>query len=284
MNQFKDKVAIVTGGASGIGRAICQVLGQRDAAVVIVVDINAEGVRQTAASITAAGGRAYAADLDVSHAEAVQHLVDETVSEYGRLDYMFNNAGIGIAGDTRDMTLGQWQRLLDINLGGVIYGTTSAYQVMVKQGFGHIVNTASAGGLFPLPFGTAYATSKYAIVGLSTSLRIEAAELGVKVSVVCPGGIQTGIINSMTLLKIDREEALSKFPTSILMDADKCAQVILRGVARNKAIIMVTAYAHLGWWFYRLFPGLVTALSGKMAHRVRALRRDSSASNPGATE
>ncbi|MCP4288411.1 MAG: SDR family NAD(P)-dependent oxidoreductase, partial [Gammaproteobacteria bacterium] len=143
-----------------------------------------------------------------------------------------------------------------------------------KQGFGHIVNTASAGGLFPLPFGTAYATSKYAVVGLSNSLRIEAAELGIKVSVVCPGGIQTDIINTVTLLKINREEAMSKFPTGILMDADKCAAVILQGVARNKAIIMVTAYAHLGWWLYRLFPGLVTALSGKMAHRVRALRSE----------
>ncbi|MCP4428094.1 MAG: SDR family oxidoreductase, partial [Chloroflexi bacterium] len=162
MNHFKDKVAIVTGGASGIGRAVCRALGHREAAAVIVADINAEGARQTAASITAAGGHAYAAGLDVSQAEAVQNLVDETVSTHGRLDYMFNNAGIGIIGDTRDMELEQWQRLLDVNLWGVIYGTTSAYQVMVKQGFGHIVNTASAGGLFPLPFGTAYATSKYA--------------------------------------------------------------------------------------------------------------------------
>lgn len=274
MNQFKDKVAIVTGGASGIGRAICQALGQREAAAVIVADINAEGARQTAATITAAGGRADAVDLDVSQAEAVQNLVDETVSAHRRLDYMFNNAGIGIIGEMRDMELEQWQHLLDVNLWSVIYGTTSAYQVMVKQGFGHIVNTASAGGLFPLPLGTAYATSKYAIVGLSTSLRIEAAELGVKVSVVCPGGIQTGIIDTVTLLKINREEAMLKFPAGIFMDAGKCADVILRGVARNKAIIMVTAYAHLGWWFYRLFPGLVTALSGKIAHRLRALRRE----------
>jgi NAD(P)-dependent dehydrogenase (short-subunit alcohol dehydrogenase family) len=274
MNPFKDKVAIVTGGASGIGRAICQALGRREAAAVIVADINTAGARQTAAAITAAGGRADTADLDVSLAEAVQNLVDETVSAHGRLDYMFNNAGIGIVGDARDMALEHWRHLLDINLWGVIYGTTSAYQVMVKQGFGHIVNTASAGGLFPLPLATAYATSKYGIVGLSTSLRIEAAELGVKVSVVCPGGVQTGIIDSVTLLKINRAEALSKFPASLFMDAGKCADVVLRGVARNKAIIMVTAYAHLGWWFYRLFPGLATALSGKMAHRLRALRRE----------
>ncbi len=274
MNHFKDKVAIVTGGASGIGRAICQALGQREAAAVIVADINVEGARQTAADIIADGGRAYTVDLDVSQAEAIQNLVDETVLKHGRLDYMFNNAGIGIIGDTRDMELEQWRHLLDVNLWGVIYGTNSAYQVMSKQGFGHIVNTASAGGLMPLPFGTAYATSKYAIVGLSTSLRIEAAELGVKVSVVCPGGIQTGIFDASTYLKINREEALSKLPTSILMDAGKCADVILRGVARNKAIIMVTAFAHLWWCFYRLFPGLVTALFGQIAQRVRALRSE----------
>jgi short-subunit dehydrogenase len=104
---------------------------------------------------------------------------------------MLNNAGIALGGEVRDMDLEHWRRILDVNLWGVIHGTTAAYQVMVKQGFGHIVNTASLGGLIPEPMATAYATTKHAVVGLSTSLRAEAAELRVKVSVVCPGFVQT---------------------------------------------------------------------------------------------
>lgn len=119
MNPFENKVAIVTGGASGIGRALCEELSQRGAAIVVVADINADGAQQVASSIVAAGGRAGEAHLDVSRADQVQGLVDDTVSEHGRLDYMFNNAGIAMCGEVRDMDLEHWQRIVDINLWGV---------------------------------------------------------------------------------------------------------------------------------------------------------------------
>jgi NAD(P)-dependent dehydrogenase (short-subunit alcohol dehydrogenase family) len=273
MENLRDSVAIVTGGASGIGCALCQELGRREATVV-VADIDAEGAKQVASAITESGGRAHAAYLDVSQAEAVQKLIDQTVSTHGRLDYMFNNAGIGIVGDARDVGLEHWRQIIDVNLWGVVYGTLSAYQVMVKQGFGHIVNTASAGGLIPLPMATAYATTKYAVVGLSTSLRAEAEGLGVKVSVVCPGGIRTGIIEAVTLIKINREEAMSKLPAMTLMDATKCARIILRGVARNRAIITVTAFARFAWWLYRFQPALLNPIISKMAQEFRVLREE----------
>ena len=271
MDGFKDRVAIVTGGAAGIGRALCEELGRRGA-VVIVADINAEGARQVASAIAAAGDRAHAAHLDVSRAEQVQQLVATTTLEHGRLDYMFNNAGIGLVAELRDASLEHWRRILDVNLWGVIYGATAAYQVMVKQGFGHIVNTSSAAGLLPAALGTAYAASKHAVVGLSTSLRAEAAALGVKVSVVCPGLVRTNIWNAVTYVRVNPEAVKATVSSIKMSEAADCARVILRGVARNQAIIVVTPLARLSWWLYRLYPALYDLLVRKMVGDFRALR------------
>ncbi|MFB0533577.1 MAG: SDR family NAD(P)-dependent oxidoreductase [Anaerolineae bacterium] len=272
MDQFRDKVAIVTGGASGIGRALCQELGQRGA-VVMVADINAEGAQQVASAIATTGGRARAAYLDVSQAEDVQRLVDETASEHGRLDYMFNNAGIAMAGEVRDTSLLQWRRLVDVNLWGVIYGTTAAYSLMVRQGFGHIVNTASLAGLVSFPALTPYAATKHAIVGLSTSLRAEAAGLGVKVSVICPGHVRTGIYDVATVLKASREDAWALIPFNA-MEAARAARVMLRGVARNRAIIIFPFHTRLPWWLHRLHPSLSAIWGSRVVRMFRALRRD----------
>jgi NAD(P)-dependent dehydrogenase (short-subunit alcohol dehydrogenase family) len=272
MDHFQDKVAIVTGGASGIGRALCQELGQRGA-VVIVADINSEGAEQVASAI-AAEGRARAVHLDVSQEEAVQKLIDETASEHGRLDYIFNNAGIAISGEVRDLNLEHWRRVLDVNFLGVLYGTTIAYELMVQQGFGHIVNTASLAGLIGYPTNTPYAATKYAVVGLSNSLRLEAAELGVKVSVVCPGYVDTGIYEAGTIVNVsqaDKEKLHAEIPFK-LMDVNKAAHAILRGVKRNKAIIVFPAHARLLWWLYRLNPSLLTPLGSSIVKGLRAAR------------
>lgn len=273
MRNFKDKVAIVTGGASGIGRAICEALGEHGA-VVKVADIDQAGVEQVVSAITAAGGRASAECLDVTHSEDVQELVRSTTSENDRLDYMFNNAGIAIAGEVRDMTLDQWRRIVDVNLMGVIYGTTAAYTIMHAQGFGHIVNTASMAGLLPIPTETAYTTTKFAVVGLSTALRLEAEDLGIRVSVVCPGFIQTGIFDTATVLKADVKELMKKIPFK-LMSSPEAARIILRGVVRNQAIITLPSYARPCWWLYRFFPAALRPWGRKMIRDFRNLRTES---------
>jgi NAD(P)-dependent dehydrogenase (short-subunit alcohol dehydrogenase family) len=273
MEHFKDKVAIVTGGASGIGRGLCEALNQHGAAMVIVADINAEGAQHVALGITTGNSMARAVHLDVSRSGDVQELINEVASEYGQLDYMFNNAGIALGGEVRDMALEHWRRILDINLWGVIHGTTSAYQVMVKQGFGHIVNTASVAGLVPVPLVTAYATTKHAVVGLSTSLRAEGAELGVKVSVVCPGFIRTGIFDrAIMVTKLNDDNGYPDWSSIKMMGPDDCARAILRGVASNKGVITVTAFARNLWWLYRLHPGLSTLLSRSGVKDFRAFR------------
>ncbi|HST20425.1 MAG TPA: SDR family oxidoreductase [Blastocatellia bacterium] len=268
MNQFKDKIAIVTGAASGIGRALCEELG-RNEAIVIAADINAEGSKLVASNIRENGGRAEAVSLDVSSAEDVQHLVDKIVSEHGRLDYMFNNAGIAVAGEVRDISIDQWRRIVDVNLFGVIYGATAAYPAMVKQGFGHIVNTASLAGLVGSPAMVPYSMTKYAVVGLSTSLRAEAEGLGVKVSAICPGFIQTGIFDAATYNKTRKEAVLELLPFK-LISADKAAQVILQGVARNKAIIVFPFYGRILWWLQRMNHSLINPISRKMVKDFRA--------------
>ncbi len=268
--KFTNKIAIITGGASGIGRAIGEELA-RHGGIVTLADINGSPAADAAKAIQVSGGKAQAAALYVTDAVAVQKLVHETVTEHGRVEYMFNNAGITMFGEVRDITLDDWDRILDVNLRGVIHGVMAAYPIMVRQGSGHIVNTGSLYGLTPSPGGIPYATSKYGVVGLSTSLRAEAAALGVKVSVVCPGFIDTPIKDSAKYINISKEEALSQFPLK-LASVEKCAQTVLHGVARNKDVIIVTPFAWASWLLYRLSPGFVSWLSQKATDRFRSLR------------
>ena len=167
---------------------------------------------------------------------------------------------------SRDMEMEHWRYILDINLWGVIYGTTAAYQVMVKQGFGHIVNAASGAGLFPAAaMGTAYTTTNFAVVGLSMALRPEAAGLGVKVSVTCPAVVRTGIFDAMIYANVKPERVRAAMTTFGLMQPAKCARVIISGVARNQAIIPVGLLARVGWWFYRFSPALYDLIASQIA-------------------
>ncbi len=257
MEYFKDKIAIVTGGASGMGRAVCEQMG-RHGATLVVADINQQGAQEVAESIVAAGGKARAVRLDVTRREDVHGLVNETAREHGRLDLIFNNAGIGILGDERDKTLDHWKKVVDVNLHGVLHGTTAAYPLMVAQGFGQIVNMASMAGYIPSPMDAAYGTTKHAVVGLSVSLRDEAADLGVKVNAVCPGFIRTPIIFNTPILnvRVTREEIEESLPDWLYMDQDKAGTAILKGIARNRAMIVFPFHARVAWWLMRLYPPL----------------------------
>jgi NAD(P)-dependent dehydrogenase (short-subunit alcohol dehydrogenase family) len=251
---FAGKVAVVTGAASGIGRAVATELAAGGARVVIA-DVDGEGARAAAAAIPEATARS----LDVTDAAAVERVVHETAAAAGRLDFLFNNAGIALFGEARDTTLEDWNRLIDVNLRGVVHGVAAAYPVMIRQGFGHIVNTASAAGLTPAPGAVGYAATKHAVVGLSTSLRAEAAAFGVRVSVACPGFIDTPIKHRTKLVSVDERarEAMLARPPFRLHPVEACARAIVRGVARNQAIIPFTALTRSGWWLYRLSPALM---------------------------
>jgi NAD(P)-dependent dehydrogenase (short-subunit alcohol dehydrogenase family) len=269
-SYFQDRVAIVTGGASGIGRALCEELARRGA-VAVAADIDCAGAQAAASAINANGGRATAALLDVTRAADVERLVEDTVRVHGRLDYMFNNAGIGVAGEVRDLSLDHWRKAIDINLWGVIYGTAAAYSAMLRQGSGHIVNTASAAGLIGGPGLAPYAVTKSAVVALSAALRAEAEGLGVRVSVVCPGFVDTAIYENAIGVKVDQDEFLAKLPVRLVSAAD-AARAILRGVERNEGIMVFPFYARLLWWLARINPSALAGFHRRMLANLRAMR------------
>jgi NAD(P)-dependent dehydrogenase (short-subunit alcohol dehydrogenase family) len=272
MSMFENKIAIVTGGASGIGRALARELA-RQGADVQLADVQADAANIAAAEIRDTGGKAAAHYLDVTDSEAVERFVARSAAEKGRLDYMFNNAGIAIIGEFRDFSTVDWKRILDINVNGVFAGTAAAYAVMIRQGGGHIVNTASVAGLVPAPGFAAYCASKHAVVGLSTSLRAEAAGYGVKVSAVCPGFIRTPMFDSKRVGMRADSKAKAR-AQGMAMAPEECAVRVLNGVAKNKAIIAVTGHAKLMWALNRYFPGLLHAGNRRMAQRLHWERVD----------
>jgi NAD(P)-dependent dehydrogenase (short-subunit alcohol dehydrogenase family) len=271
METFSGKVAMVTGGGSGIGRALGAELARRGGRLVLT-DVNAERVRQAGHRITNSGDHVEAFQLDVSDFEAVRRRIHETVAKYGRLDYLFNNAGISVGGEVRDCTIDDWREVLDVNLYGVVNGVAVAYPIMAKQGFGHIVNTASLEGLAPFPGNVSYVASKYGVVGLSHALRVEGADLGVQVSVVCPGYIKTAIFHDSRMINMDRQKVLENLSRLKGMSAQDCALAILKGVRRNKAMIVVPNHAKWLWMLQRLSPNLVLRL---MQRHLRKSRQES---------
>ena len=268
MNEFRDKVVVMTGGGSGIGKSISEALA-REGAIVVVTDARGETATPVAESIRAGGGRAEAATLDVRDAPAFDALVRDTVARHGRIDYLFNNAGIGMTADLRDVSLDDWNRIIDINLKGVIHGVMAAYPIMARQGFGHIVNTSSLSGLVGFPTGIPYAMTKAAVVSLSRDLRIEARDLGVRVTALCPGFIDTRIYENAMAVGVPQEKVRRMVPLKMI-SAEEAARLTLDGVRRNHAVIVFPRYGRTLWWMSFLFP---SRLEKKSLAGVRRFRR-----------
>jgi NAD(P)-dependent dehydrogenase (short-subunit alcohol dehydrogenase family) len=273
---FAGKTAVVTGGASGIGRALGQVLADQGAHVVLA-DIDAAAVEAAVAELSRRGpsGSVRGVGLDVRDAPAVTAVVHDVVDRHGRLDLLVNNAGISMGGPTHELTAEHWDRIIDINLRGVVHGVLAAYPLMVAQGHGHIVSTASAAGLAAPPLVVPYATTKHAVVGLSLGLRPEAALRGVRVSVLCPGTVETGILDARPdadlPLTASAPVSAREYLTAVgqrPMSADAFAQKAVRQIARNRSIIIVPRSAKAFWYLQRLSPATVQRLSGVLARRV----------------
>ena len=266
--SFAGKHAIVTGAGSGIGAALCRALVAAGADV-LCTDIDGEAAARTSDSLTGPGA-ARSVRLDVTDAAAVQHAVDDVVARWGRLDLMFNNAGIAWGGDTELLTLEQWNAIIDVNIRGVVHGVAAAYPVMLRQGHGHIVNTASMAGLTAAGQITSYVMTKHAVVGLSLALRSEAISRGVGVLAICPSAVETPILDKGAVGGfVGRDYFLRGQGVKTAYDADRLAQDTLKAIERNKALLVVPKSAHASWLFARLAPGLLQRMSIGFVERQR---------------
>jgi len=257
---FNNKVAIVTGAASGLGMGFATEIA-KSGGTVIAADINYEGVQEVVARI---GSGAEAHSLDVTDSAAVVKLVDDTVEKHGRIDYIFNNAGIAVQGYVEEIPIADWDTIIDINLKGVAYGTSAAYKHMVKQGHGHIVNTASLAGLTPAPLLAPYSTVKFGVVGMCDSLRVEAQSKGVSVTALCPGFIESGIYENALSTGFDNSKAKESIPGGVV-PLEKGVRTLLNGVVKKKRVVTLPWHAHVMILGYKLTPNLSIKISGRLA-------------------
>lgn len=271
-HRLDGKVAIVTGSASGIGRSLAEVLGERGCRTVLA-DINEPLLEETVEALHSQGVDAEAMRVDVSRPEDVEGLVLDTHRRHRRIDYLFNNAGINVFAEVLDTSLDDWSRLIDVNFRGVVHGVHFAYPIMCQQGFGHIVNTASVAGIAPTPAEGAYAATKHAVVCLSTALRIEAAAYGVGVSVVCPGGVDTPILSTSKHVKFDADAILELSPEKPIPPR-RVAERVVRDVERGRFFIVISKTANAFWRVYRVAPEGSMSVGELVMKKVRSIKRD----------
>src|ERR1700733_2921273 len=197
MENLRDKVAVITGGASGIGKAVA-VRTAAEGMKLVLADIEEPALEATASALTAEGADVLAVVTDVSDASSVQALRDRALQHFGAVHLVHNNAGVGVGGPIWEVTEEEWRWILGVNLWGVVHGISAFVPVLLEQGEGHVVNTASIAGLSSTPGLGPYTATKHAVVAISESLfkDLRAAGAPIGVSVLCPGFVQTGIAQS----------------------------------------------------------------------------------------
>ena len=226
--QFEGKVALVTGGSAGIGRATALAFA-RDGAKVVVSDVNVQGGEETADIIKDSGGKSIFIPTDVSNNADVEAMVEQTVSVYGRLDCAHNNAGVApVRALTHEGSEENWDFVLDINLKGVWLCMKHEIIQMLKQGSGAIVNTASIAGLVGRPKGLSYPPSKAGVIGLTKTAALEYAQSGIRVNAVCPGVIRTAMHESQVEQIPELEQqAIAQHPMGRLGNPEEIAEAVI---------------------------------------------------------
>lgn len=260
-DRFAGQLVLVTGAASGIGRATAFAFAEAGARVV-AVDRDAEGAARTADMARLVGAaEAWAECVDVSDEQAMEKLAVKVAAEYGIVDVLVNNAGIGLSGAFLDTTAEDWKKVLDVNLWGVIHGCRIFGKQMAERGQGgHIVNTASAAAYLPSRTLPAYSTSKAAVLMLSECLRAELASKSIGVSAICPGIVNTNITATSRFAGVDeaeqkrRQERSSRLYGLRNFPPEKVADAILRAVVRNEAVVPVTPESKGALWMSRFAP------------------------------
>jgi NAD(P)-dependent dehydrogenase (short-subunit alcohol dehydrogenase family) len=262
--ELAGRAAVVTGAGSGIGRSTALLLARLGAAV-HVADLNGDAAEAVTAEIAARGGRATAHLVDVTDPASVEALAERVFSAEGAVDLLHNNAGVGHAGPVDQTSLQEWQRILAVNLMGVVHGIHAFVPRMLTQGRpAHVVNTASMAGLVAVAEMAPYCTSKHAVVGLSESLNSELSPRGIHVTALCPGIIDTPLIPAAHLggELADRRGRIERFYTRFGSSPDVVAEAVVDAV-RRKQLIRTVPRHHVvpGWVLRRLSPRLAQPLA-----------------------
>lgn len=226
--EFKNKVVIITGAGSGIGKA-CAVSFANQGAMVVVADINLENAQKVTEEIISNSGKAVAIKTNVAKFEEVEKLMQKTVSEFGKIDVLVNNAGIGPSYlKTHEATLKDWNRVISVNQTGVFYGMKVALQQFLIQGFGNIVNIASLAGLKASPNNISYSASKFAVVGMTKSAAMEYATKNIRINAVCPGYTESALLDQLLNTKSEMDAVLkSVIPMKRFGKSAEIAEAVL---------------------------------------------------------
>jgi NAD(P)-dependent dehydrogenase (short-subunit alcohol dehydrogenase family) len=241
--QLEGKIAVITGGASGIGKGTALAMARRGVGV-ILADVNGRRLEETRAELAALGGRVLTVHCDVAKEPEVQHLAQVARSEMGRVDILMNNAGVVLRGALEQISMTDWEWSFGINVLGVIHGIRAFLPQMVARGSGYIINTASIAGLVALTGeGAPYIASKFAVVRLSEALALYARPKGIGVSVLCPGGVETNLheterVVGMTPESEAAEAACATIFHSVLMTPEQIGEVVVDAVRQNRFFIL----------------------------------------------
>ena len=258
VKDLRDKKTLITGAASGIGRATAIAAGAKGADL-FLTDVNADALTSAADEIRAAGGIvSYSRALDISDHDAVVAMASEIHAAHGSLDVVMNIAGISTWGTVDELQHEHWRRLVDINLMGPIHVIECFVPQMIEAGRGgHLVNVSSAAGLFGLPWHAAYSATKFGLRGLSEVLRFDLRRHDIGVSLVCPGGVDTGLVRTVEIVGVDRsdpriQKLIRRFQAHAVTP-ERAAAAIISGVEKNRYWVFTSRDIQIGFFLQRRF-------------------------------
>ncbi len=254
MRDLRERVVVVTGAGSGIGRACAEAFA-RHGARVQALDVSAARARETVALIRQSGGEARSYRVDCADGASFERAARRILTREGRVDVLVNNAGVCVAGPADQITPSDWEWILGVNLWGVIHGVRLFLPGMVERGEGHIVNVASMAGLAGLPMVAAYCASKAAVVGFSESLALELPARGVRVTLVCPAAVRTNVMRDGRIRLPGRwPERIERWFGRFAVSPEKMADEIVEAVRRERSLVAPVSQMSFLWWLRRAFP------------------------------
>ena len=258
MAALNAQTAAITGAASGIGLALAELLAQKGFSLALA-DINADALDQLADKLRSGGCSVSVHPLDVADRQAVEQFAGDAAAFHGRIDMLFNNAGVALSETVEQVSYDDFEWIMGINFWGVVYGTKAFLPIMRRQNGGHIVNISSIFGIIGVPTQSAYNASKFAVKGFTEALRQELASSPIKVSCVHPGGIKTNIARNARFYTDmnggkDVQQAISGFDKLAKTDAATAAKVIMEGVEGNRKRILIGSDAKFLDLIQRLMP------------------------------